>query len=70
MENDGNDATTVLLNDDYWTSTEHSEKYVWIYTFSNGHLFYNLKDLDWLCSRGSGIFDDYPDNKGKTGSLS
>lgn len=45
LEKDGNDATTVLLKVDYWTSTEleFDDKYVWIYSFIYGYVFYNLK---------------------------
>lgn len=43
LEKDGNDATLVILKDDYWTSTELNEKYVWIYSFIYGYVFYNLK---------------------------
>lgn len=45
LEKDGNDATTILLKVDYWTSTEFGsdEKRVWIYSFVYGYVFYNLK---------------------------
>ena len=45
LEKDSNDATTVLHKGDFWTSTEFEsdEKYVWIYSFVYGYVFYNLK---------------------------
>jgi len=48
LEKDGNNATTVLLKVDYWTSTEFEsdEKRVWIYSFVYGYVYYNLKT--WL----------------------